>query len=92
MCGGVGVWVVFLLIQLSGLFELRQLAVQHVGGGGHGRLGGQQGGDGGALLGLVLASPHTLLQAHRDRGVSWNMFVQQHSRDVDKLHSASWSS
>lgn len=32
---GMGVCVVFLLVQLSRLFELRQLTVEHVGGGGH---------------------------------------------------------
>lgn len=57
--------VVLLLVQLSGLFELRQLAVEHVGGGGHRRLGGQQGGDGRPLLRLVLAHSDTLLQVER---------------------------
>lgn len=62
---GVRVDVVLLLVQLSGLFELRQLAVEHVGGGGHRRLGGQQGGDGRPLLRLVLAPSDTVLQADR---------------------------
>lgn len=65
VCRGVGVRVVLLLVQLSGLFELRQLAVEHVGGGGHRRLRGQQWGDGRSLLSLVLASSDTLLQVER---------------------------
>ena len=65
---GMGVCVVvLLLVQLSGLFELRQLAVEHVGGGRHRRLGGQQGGDGRSLLRLVLAASDTLLQGERER-------------------------
>lgn len=64
---GIGLCVVFLLVQLSGLFELRQLTVEHVGGGGHRRLGGQQGGDGRSLLRLVLAASDTLLQGERER-------------------------
>lgn len=72
---GVGVCVVFLLVQLSGLFELGQLAVEHVGGGGHRRLGRQQGGNGGSLLGLVLASPDALLQ--EETTVGCIMYMQE---------------
>lgn len=57
--------IVILLVQLSGLFELRKLTVEHVGGGGHRRLGGQQGGNGRPLLRLILASYNTLLQVER---------------------------
>lgn len=53
---GVGVRVVLLLVQLPGLLELRQLAVEHVGGGGHRRLGRQQRGDGRSLQGLLVAA------------------------------------
>lgn len=58
---GGGVGVVLLLVQLAGLLQLRQLAVEHVGGGRHRRLGGQQRGDGRSLLRLVLVPPDALL-------------------------------
>ena len=79
----VGVCVVFLLVQLSGLFELRQLAVEHVGGGGHRRLRRQQRGDGGSLLRLVLASSDALLRV--DRGVK--IFYSVQMRQILKFHS-----
>lgn len=59
--GGVGVGVVVLLVELAGLLQLRQLAVQHVGGRRHRRLGGQQRADGRTLRGLLLVPPHALL-------------------------------
>lgn len=80
---GVGVCVVFLLVQLSGLFELRQLTVEHVGGGGHRRLRGQQGGDGRSLLRLVLASSETLLQV--DRGQRCVHFYV-HTMNISQEH------
>lgn len=57
----VGVRVVLLLVKLAGLFELRQLALEHVGGGGHRRLRRQQRGDGRPLLRFVLASSNALM-------------------------------
>lgn len=63
---GVGVGVawgaVLLLVQLSGLFQLGQFAVQHVGGGRHRRLGRQQRGNGGPLLRLLLRAADPLLR------------------------------
>lgn len=66
--GRAGPRVVLLLVQLPGLLQLRQLAVEHVGGGGHGRLGGQQGGDGWPLRRLVLAPSETLVGSERKPG------------------------
>lgn len=64
-----------LLVQLPGLLELRQLAVEHVGGGRHRRLGSQQGGDGRPLLGLVLASPNALQRIHRHVSFFYGLFT-----------------
>lgn len=92
MCGGVH--VVLLLVQLPRLFELRQLALEHVGGRRHRGLGGQQGGDDGALLGLVLAPSDTLLLGEetvgekacwlllnttKEQHLSWNYTAKAHT-------------
>lgn len=70
-----GARVVLLLVQLPGLLQLRQLAVEHVGGRGHGRLGGQQGGDGRPLRRLVL----TAESLRRQRGAVTMATEQFHS-------------
>lgn len=57
---GGGVGLVVLLVELAGLLQLRQLAVQHVSGRRHRRLGGQQR-DGRPLRGLLLVPAHALL-------------------------------
>lgn len=58
---GVGVCAVLLLVQLSWLFELRQLTMEHVSGWGHRWLRGQEGRDKRALLRLILNTSNTLL-------------------------------
>lgn len=59
---GVARGVVLLLVELPGLFELGQFAVQHVGGGRHRRLGREQRGDGRPLLRLLLRASAPLLR------------------------------
>lgn len=56
---------VLLLVELPGLLQLGQLAVQHVGGGRHGRLGRQQRGNGRPLRRLLLPAADPLLRRER---------------------------
>lgn len=77
MGGGVGVGVVLLLVQLAGLLQLRQLAVEHVGGRRHRRLGGQQRGDGRSLLRLVLVPADALLLWSEQTSTSVGCYSQE---------------